>query len=99
MRVSFEDDRLRRLYEEPDFILPRLGPDVTKAFRRTVALVAHARSEPELRSLRALRFKKLQGDRRGQHSMRLNRQWRLIIRLEADADGRVVVVVELVDYH
>ena len=48
---------------------------------------------------KSLHFEKLVGDRGGQHSIRLNDQWRLVLRLEARDDGRVVVILEIVDYH
>ena len=99
MRINFDDDDLRRLYWEPDFVLSRFGPDVTKAFRKKVGFIETAESEMDLRNYRALHFEKLSGDRFGQHSIRLNDQWRLIVRLERDDDGRLVVVVEIVDYH
>jgi len=99
MRLEFEDDDLRRLYEERDFVLPRLGPDVVKAFRKKVGFLAQAESEVDLRNYRALHFEKLKGGRAGQHSIRLNHRWRLILRIETDAEGRLLVVVEIVDYH
>ena len=99
MRIDFEDDDLRRLYEERDFVLPRIGPEVTKAFRKTVGFLVAAPTQTDLREYRALRLKKLQGGRQGQYSVRLNRQWRLIIRFETDSDGQFLIVIEIVDYH
>ncbi|WP_419946407.1 type II toxin-antitoxin system RelE/ParE family toxin [Candidatus Poriferisodalis sp.] len=99
MRIDFEDDDLRRLYEEHDLVLPRIGPEVTKAYRKTVGFLVAAPTRADLREYRALRLKKLQGDRQGQHSVRLNRQWRLIIRFETDTDGQLLIVIEVVDYH
>ncbi len=99
MRFEFEDDDLRRLYEDREFVLPRIGPDVTKAFRKKMGLIANAGSESDLRSYRALRLEKLKAGRTGQHSIRLNDQWRLIFRIETDAEGRLLIIVEIVDYH
>ncbi len=99
MRLEFEDDDLRRLYEERDFVLPSLSSDVVKAFRKKVGFLAQAGSEVDLRNYKALHFEKLQGRRAGQHSIRLNRRWRLILRVETDAEGRLLVIVEVVDYH
>lgn len=31
--------------------------------------------------------------------MRLNDQWRLILKLEKRADGKVVVIISIADYH
>ena len=56
-------------------------------------------NESDLRKYRALHFKKLRGGRAGQRSIRLNRRWRIILRIENDALGRLLVVVEVVDYH
>ena len=99
MRIEFEDDDLRRLYEEPDFVLPQIGPEVTRAFRKTMGLLVDAASEQDLRAYRALRYKKLRGDREGQRSVRLNDQWRLIVRIETDSEGRLLIIIEVVDYH
>ena len=99
MRIRFEDDDLRRLHEEHDFVLPRLGPEVTRAFRKKVAYLEEAESEADLRHYKALHYEKLRGGRSGQRSIRLNRQWRLILRVEADADGRMLIVVEVVNHY
>lgn len=99
MQIDFEDDELRQLYEDPDFHAPRLGRDVVKAFRKKVGLIVSAGSELDLRNMRSLHFEKLVGDRKGQHSIRLNDQWRLILRLQTNDAGKFVVIVEIVDYH
>jgi toxin HigB-1 len=98
VRHRFEDDELRRLYEDPDFHHPRVGPDVTKQFRKKMQLIDAATDERDLYALRGLRLEKLAGDREGQHSIRLNDQFRLILRFDTDDDGRLVVIIELTDY-
>lgn len=98
MRVAFEDDELGKLYEDLNHRAPRYGRDLVKTFRKKVGSLAAAASELDLRSMRSLHFE-LSGDRAGQHSIRLNDQWRLILRIETDAEGKLVVVVEIVDYH
>ncbi len=99
MRFEFEDEHLRRLYEELDFVLPQFGPDLIKAYRKKVGFLAAAKSEVDLRNYKALHFEKLSGGRAGQHSIRLNQQWRLILRIESDAQGRLLIIIEIVDYH
>ena len=99
MRFEFEDEHLRRLYEELDFVLPQLGPDLIKAYRKKVGFLAAAESEVDLRNYKALHFEKLSGGRAGQHSIRLNQQWRPILRIESDAQGRLLIIIEIVDYH
>jgi proteic killer suppression protein len=99
VRLEFEDVRLRRLYTEIDYRIARFGPEVTKAFRMKVAVLAAAADERDLYALKSLHFEKLSGDRLGQRSIRLNEQWRLIFRIEEDPDGRLAVIIEIADYH
>lgn len=99
MRFEFEDDDLRRLYTEPGVRLPKFGSDLTKQYRKKMQVVAAAEDERDLYALRGLRLEKLVGDRTGQHSIRLNEQFRLILRLTTDEEGRLVIVVEIIDYH
>lgn len=99
MRLRFEDENLRRLYEDPDYVHPRLGSEVTRAFRKKVAYLEEAESEVDLRSYKALHLEKLRGNRSGQHSIRLNRQWRLIMRVQAEAGGRRLIIVEVVNHY
>lgn len=99
MQIDFGDDELRRLYEEPGFNAPRYGTDLVKAIRKKIGIIVAAATEQDLRGMKSLHFEKLVGDRAGQHSIRLNDQWRLVFRLETGADGRVVVMLEVVDYH
>ncbi len=99
MLVEFDDDDLQRLYQEPDFRLPRLGSDLVRAYRKVVGIVVAASDERDLYAMRSLHFEKLEGDRVGQHSLRLNKQWRLIVRLESTQEGKQVVVIEIFDYH
>jgi proteic killer suppression protein len=46
-----------------------------------------------------LHFEKLKGSRSHHHSMRLNKQWRLIIELEGVAPNKLVAVINIEDYH
>ncbi|MEO6599986.1 MAG: type II toxin-antitoxin system RelE/ParE family toxin [Polyangiaceae bacterium] len=70
-----------------------------RAFRaqaeRKLAILEAAGSLDDLRGLPGNRLELLKGDRKGQHSIRINDQWRLCFRWhEGDAYD-----VEIVDYH
>lgn len=99
MFVEFENDDLRRLYEEPEFRLPKIGPELTRKFRKVVGLVVQANDERDLRAMVSLHYEKLEGGRAGQRSLRLDKQWRLIVRVETAEDQKTIVVIEIVDYH
>ena len=72
---------------------------MVKASRKRLQFIRAAADERAFYAMKSLHYEKLQGDRAGQRSMRLNDQWRLIVRLEEDDAGKQVVVVSIADYH
>lgn len=99
LRVIFEDDGLRRLADDASYSPRRWGADIIKAYRKKIQILRAATDERDLYALRSLRLEKLKGDRAGTSSIRLNNQFRLIIKFETDETGRMVIVIEMVDYH
>jgi toxin HigB-1 len=98
MEVCFADDDLERL-ETDDAFTAGLPQAIVKAFRKRMQHIRAAADERDLRSWASLRFEKLSGKRRGQHSLRLNDQYRLIVELESSANKKTVRIVEIEDYH
>jgi proteic killer suppression protein len=69
--------------------------DVQIAARRKLRMLNNAQTLNDLRAPPGNRLEALSGCRHGQHSIRVNRQWRICFRWKAgDAHE-----VELVDYH
>lgn len=99
MNVRHADRTLQRLEAEPGFRAKRYGPEIIKAFRRRMAVIRAARDEQDFYALKSLHYEKLQGNRSRERSMRLNDQFRLILRIETEPGGRMVVVVGIEDYH
>ena len=99
MKIEYDDEELRRLAEEADFRPRQWGRDLVVAYRKKIQVLDSAKDERDLRAMRSLNLEKLKGDRTGQYSIRLNDQFRLILTFRTEDDGRVVVVLELVDYH
>ncbi len=62
---------------------------------RRLAYLDNAESLRDLSDLRSNRMESLSGDRTGQYSIRINRQWRICFRWEEDGPCDV----EIVDYH
>ena len=58
-------------------------------------MIHHAHTLEDLRVPPANRLEALSGDRQGQHSIRINRQWRICFRWE---NGEAFEV-EITDYH
>jgi len=68
---------------------------IERPARRKLLYLSQARSLQDLAALPGNRLEALKGDRKGQHSIRINDQWRIRFRwLEGHAHD-----VEIVDYH
>ena len=80
-----------------------IGGRVAKweAFRRQaekrLRILEAASALSDLAALNSNRLKALQGERKGQHSIRINEQWRICFEWPASAPGPENV--EIVDYH
>ena len=73
----------------------RLPPDIVKRAIRRLEYIDLATSLDDLRVPPSNRLHALKGDRRGQHSISINDQWRICFRfIDTDAYG-----VEITDYH
>lgn len=73
----------------------RLPQDIQQIARRKLRMLNNARSLNDLRVPPANRLEALKGSRSGQHSIRVNDQWRICF-VWVDGDA---VNVEIVDYH
>ena len=98
MDFDFESDDLKRLYETGEG-KEKYPSEVVKAYMLRMVTIAAAVDERAFYAMKSLHFEKLKGDREGQHSMMLNDQWRLIVRLEGEAPRKVVVIIGIKDYH
>ncbi|AKU48449.1 type II toxin-antitoxin system RelE/ParE family toxin [Xanthomonas arboricola] len=98
MEVRFEDPSLERLEVDPKYTAG-LDADLVKAFRKRLQFIRAALDERAFYAMKSLHYEKLKGDRDGQRSMRLNDQWRLILRLKEVDVGKQVIVISIADYH
>ena len=73
----------------------RIPPDVRTRARRKLDLLNAAAALQDLRVPPGNKLEALHGDRKGQHSIRINGQWRICFRFEAGE----AFDVEVVDYH
>ncbi len=98
MDVDFEDASLKRLEADPGFTAGYEAA-IVKAFRKRMQLIRASVDERAFYAMKSLHYEKLKGDRDGQCSMRLNDQWRLLLRVRQDEDGRTIVIISIIDYH
>lgn len=73
----------------------RLPPDIQSVALRKLRLLNQARTLTDLRVPPGNRLESLKRDRAGQHSIRINEQWRICFRWSQGGPGDV----EIVDYH
>ncbi len=87
---------LERLYTDLQFA-GKLSPGLVKALRRLVHYIQQAADERDFCSMKSLHDEKL--DDAGTHSMRLNDQFRLVLRFVGHAPRKVVLIQSVEDYH
>ena len=93
MIKSFRDRDTERLFDRRP--IRRLGSELQRMALRKLRILDAAMSLGDLRVPPGNRWERLRGERAGQHSIRINDQWRICFRWdEGDAYD-----VEIVDYH
>ena len=92
MIQSFKDRDTRRFFGGAR--IARFHAFAAQAVRR-LAVLDNAEELGDLAALRSNRLELLRGDRAGQHSVRINNQWRICFRWTDDGPRDV----EIVDYH
>ena len=90
---SFACPETERLFNDESS--RRLPPQIHGAARRKLLLLNQARNLNDLRVPYGNRLEALKQDRKGQHSIRINNQWRICFRWQ----GEDAFDVEIVDYH
>lgn len=89
---GFKDRRTERFFEgHPVRAFHGFADQTT----RRLTLLDNAAALQDLGGLPSNRLEALSGDRRGQYSIRINRQWRICFRWDDDGPYDV----EVVDYH
>jgi proteic killer suppression protein len=98
MEVEFDDENLDRLETDARF---DAGFDkaVIRGFRKLMQAIRAATDERDFYAMKSLHFKKLEGARSHERSMRINDQWRLIVELKGEAPNKKVSVKQIEDYH
>jgi toxin HigB-1 len=79
MIVSFRDDWLRDFFVE-DVRSRKIPSDLEGRLFRKIQMIDDATMDQDLRVPPSNHFEKLRGNLEGFHSIRVNKQWRLIFR-------------------
>ena len=81
MIVGFRDEWLRAFFLG-DTRFRSVAPDLEARLFRKLQMIDDATTDHDLRAPPSNHFEKLRGNLEGFHSIRVNRQWRLIFRWE-----------------
>jgi proteic killer suppression protein len=93
MIKSFRDAETERVFNRR--FSRRLPNDIQAVALRKLRMLANAHDVIDLRSPPGNRLERLGGDRAGQHSIRINDQWRICFVWKGDNAHEV----EICDYH
>jgi proteic killer suppression protein len=93
MIKSFADKETQKVFRREHS--KKLPEDIQRRALRKLMAVDFADELRDLRTPPGNRLEKLHGEREGQHSIRINRQWRICFEWR----GGDAHLVEIVDYH
>ena len=93
MIVSYRDKRTEAV--AAGTVAKRFPADLVRTAQRKLFMIEHAKQLDDLKSPPGNHLEALKDDRSGQHSIRINDQWRVIFRWD---DGHAHDV-QIVDYH
>ena len=100
VEVRFKSRKLQLLFEK-DEGAAKYPAGVADAFTGIVQYIQASANEQDLYAVKSLRFEKLKGPRgkQGERSLRLNDQFRLIVKIEETDEGRYIQILRIEDYH
>ena len=93
MILSFKDKDTESIWNQVR--IRRLAQTVQVSALRKLFMISRARSLNDLQTLPGNRLELLKGNRRGQYSIRINKQWRICFSWEVGN----AYDVEIADYH
>ncbi|MCK5277667.1 MAG: type II toxin-antitoxin system RelE/ParE family toxin [Cyclobacteriaceae bacterium] len=95
MKVFFESEYLASLYEsDPNHLAgkQKIPGAVVKQYQKKVNILISIAELNELKSFRSLNFEALKGDRKGKYSIRLNKQYRLLFKINRNGELEIIII-------
>jgi proteic killer suppression protein len=98
MRVIIEDEYLAELYQNGKSRgKPKFNHDIELGFIKRITQLEQAHGSNDLRALKSLHFEKLSGDLAGKYSIRVNKAFRIIFRIEKDGNNTRIEIICIED--
>ena len=102
MEVVFNNLYLERIFEGKKVLgKPKYGKEVIVKFKKTVLMLQFANSVSDIKRFKGLNFEALKGDYKGYYSVRVDIQYRLILRLDKNQllVDDIIVIEDLTNHY
>ena len=94
MIVKYNNAYLQKLFECKQVIgKPKFAVDIILRYKKTVIKLQFAENIKELRKYKGLNFEALKGDLKGYYSVRVDKQYRLILSIGED---KAIIISEII---
>lgn len=99
MNVKFKTYYLQELYEYGTGVgrKPEFSVGVIKQYKRKIDILIEINNISKLRQHKGLHFEKLKGDRKGEYSIMLNKQYRLIFEQIKSDEQKIIINLLLIN--
>lgn len=98
MEITYRDRSLA-LIETDRAAETKLPIAVINSLRHKLHILKQAPDERTLRNWKSLHYEKLQGNRKSERSVRINKQWRLVFTLDTGTKPHRITILGVEDYH
>ena len=103
MKIKFKSEELEYFYTTPLSEIKGKLPvsrDILQQYKKKIQILMSIESLDELTFFRSLHFEPLKGDRKGEYSIRLNLQYRLIFSIAQDSKLFIdILVIDEISKH
>ena len=102
MNILFQKKYLEDLYVSPKLgKKPKFSKSVIKGFKETIRILKLIDTSRDLYDFKSFHFEKLKGELQGSHSIRIDKKYRLIFRIEKDEIliEEVLIIEDLTNHY
>lgn len=99
MRIEFRDKKLALIESDKAVAETKLPWPVINSCRQKLVVLREAPDERTLRNWKSLHYEKLEGDKEGLRSIRLNKQFRLVFEIDTSETPPLIAIISIEDYH
>lgn len=98
MEIEFAEPEMEKLAKDAKYIGKHAFVKIKK-YRERINRIMQAMDRRDLYAQKSLRLEKLKGERKHQHSIRLNDQNRLIVEFVKKEHTEIAKIIAMEDYH